>query len=833
VGLGDSGTGGLYSIKGTGETHWLGLMHFSYTDSAGRVCCQQGKSAYINADSASSSTTDDSTFYAMAATNAGYLPTKNVIVSFRFTGDDSADAASGANMATSSATALTPDPSNTLDDKLAAFDATYVPARFPGCRVVEVYGDYITGFCNAFDQGSPTWVYAFQISTASVIALGPLYKNPGCRWCGAHGTGVTASSKWQSFSTAYMIGNQTGEWHAQLASAIGTSDTSLSVTAARWHPSTAYNNSGAAAGYGIVDSNGNIEVATTPGTSGSGSQPAWNTIPGGTTSDGTIVWTNEGPATNPNEPSNIFPFKDSNGNYWTYLMKVAGATGGGSQYNGDLFRFEDGTNECVRVITVGTSGTWSSVTRAEHGNGLTAVCSTTASSHAVGASLRAICEESQNAQGNSGHYWDFIDDPHLNDTTQTYFVRFLQTNGHGYTRQLSPEGNIWNTFLIDNTHNPFVAADFTGSPSFSILSQLTFAGLTTTSEGVAHQDYTTWDFENASFKDSAVGSLYFVTGAGSGGYGSFSKVGGTTSIYKYALGIVPFNYQLPFMPASGGNMIKDISGPSSVLTDGGSTPQSCVVVVAGECWTGSSVGEMYANLPVVDAGSGNLCNNGTENTGYGGHDWCMMNTSTFGDAINQYGLIPANFLGNYPNSPYWPQYGAGLSRRLVQNLAGGIRLQASHPHTVPDGSGVLYETCMADPNAILSSSTNFTQDSYGCHAFLAHIPSQPAADGIDRTNYQNVSITIGPGSAGATHARVKYGYEENEPTRGTTWPPAIHFYCTQYQGTCYSSNQNLSLNSQQTLQIGVPQRVLFYQVDYLNASNQVVASDPLTTVAVP
>src|SRR5215467_6309308 len=135
VGLGDSGTGGLYSIKGTGETHWLGLMHFSYTESANHACCQQGMPPYIGGDSASSSTTDANTFYAIAATNAGYPPTKNVIVSIPFTGNDSADAASAANMSTSAATALTPDPSNTLTDKFAAFDSSYIPARYNGCRI--------------------------------------------------------------------------------------------------------------------------------------------------------------------------------------------------------------------------------------------------------------------------------------------------------------------------------------------------------------------------------------------------------------------------------------------------------------------------------------------------------------------------------------------------------------------------------------------------------------------------------------------------------------------------------------------------------------------------
>ena len=127
---------------------------------------------------------------------------------------------------------------------------------------------------------------------------------------------------------------------------------------------------------------------------------------------------------------------------------------------------------------------------------------------------------------------------------------------------------------------------------------------------------------------------------------------------------------------------------------------------------------------------------------------------------------------------------------------------------------------------------------------MALIPPQPTADGIDRTNFENVSVSIGPGSGGATHAVVTFGYEENEPTRGTTWPPTIHFYCAQYQGQCYYQSGNygnttlanatsLSLNSNQTLPMGVPQRVLFYQVEYLNSSNQVVATDPMQVVAIP
>ena len=831
VGLGSSSTGGLYSVKSTGETHWLGLMHFNYTDSLGNHCCNQG-SAYFQGFSSTTDNSNANLFYTIARTNAGNPPTKNVVIKVPFTGNDAMDASPGADWSTSAATVLTQDPSNTLDDKMTAFassDPLFNMSHFHSCAIIEVIGNYATGYCNSFDQGSPAWIFAFNISTSAVVAMGPIHENPQCRWCGSHGTVVTGSQKWIGFGAAYTTGSQTGEWHVQLTASIGTSDTALTVTAPRWLAMTGYSNV-AVAGTSIVDSNSNLEVATTPGTSGS-SQPTWNTTPGGATSDGTVTWTNQGAAPNPSEPQNIYAFPNAAaGRYWSFLMPAAGAVGGGGEYNGDLFHFEDGTNECVRLITKSSGGHWTIVTRAVSGNSLIG-CASTASSHASGASLRALCEEETEAKALVAHYWDFIDDPHMTDTTNTTFIRQNFRAAHGYARESAPNGRLFETFSIFNGHNPFVTADFTTAiPSFGLSTSLKFNGLSTDAVGVTHQDYTNWDSEAASFQDSAIGSLFFVTGGGSGGYGTFSKVGGTTSIYKYTLGTMPFNYTLPYVASSGGNTLKDISGASSLLMDNSATPLSCVTVIAGECWAGSSPGDMYANLPVVDAGSANICNNGTENSSYVGHDWCMMNTSTYGNALNQYGLLPANFLGNDPNTGS-PNSGAGLSRRLVQNMAGGWRLQGNAPHTVTDGSGALFESCIADPHLTINGL--IAANPYDCEVFLATIPAQPSADGIDRTGYETVAITIGAGSGGATHARVRYGYEENEPVRGTTWPRAINFYCTQYQATCYFSDQNFSLNSQPTVQIGVPQRVLFYQVEYLNASNQVVASDPLIAVAVP
>jgi hypothetical protein len=839
VGLGSSGIAGLYSIKGaTGESHWLGFAHLNYCDS-GNHC---GANTYINGSA--QSTTDNSDafrFYTVTSTNSGYVPSKSVLIGNSYTGPDNVDAAPGALMAVGTTTVYTPDPSNTLQDQLHAYNSTFDPIVFGGCLIREMQGVYAVGFCNAEAQGSPAWVFAYNTMTSSVAAAGLASGQPICRWCGNHGTTVTGSQKWTTMGLAEMDDISTGEFGVQLRSAITAGVTTFNVTSPLWTANTAYQTSltepSGSVGSTIIDSNGNMEIATTAGTSSS-SPPSWNATPGGTTNDGTVVWTNGGAAKSLGEPQNLFARKDDNPNgvYWAFLMPALGARSGGTgglaggQYNGDIWQFTDGTKECVRLVTKGpvTGGvaTWT-VIRGMGGFSTNQCSPGVASAHAAGAKLVAICESYVNQTSNDSMAWDFVDDPHMADTTSTYFVRSTTPSGHGYYREAAPHGATWVSGLVFNQHIPWVASDFTSPAAFSLINFLNFNGINTSSTGVSHQDYTAWDFENASFKDSAIGVSFFVAGGGTGGYGGYALVAGTSTIYKYIHGNAPFSRTLPYFATSGGNTLPDISGPSSLLTDMG-TNQVCIVTVAGECWPGSTVGDMYASLSQPVANS--ICNNGNETAAFLGHDWCMMNGSPYGDALDQYGLIPSNFISIYPNPPFWPQYGAGLSRRLLQNLIGGIRLQNLHPHVVPDGSAAIFESHIADPHISINGANLQVKDA---QVYQVVIPPQPPADGIDRTNYETASITIGTGSGGATQARVKYGYEENERMRGTTWPPAIHFYCTQYQGTCYSSDQNLPLSSVKTLPYGVPQRVLFYQVEYLNSTNQVVASDPIMTVAIP
>jgi hypothetical protein len=53
-----------------------------------------------------------------------------------------------------------------------------------------------------------------------------------------------------------------------------------------WRSSVSY----AAIGMSVIDTNGNVQTVTTAGTSGA-TQPVWSTTSGGTTTDGTVTWT--------------------------------------------------------------------------------------------------------------------------------------------------------------------------------------------------------------------------------------------------------------------------------------------------------------------------------------------------------------------------------------------------------------------------------------------------------------------------------------------------------------------------------------------------------------
>jgi hypothetical protein len=799
-------TASLYWINPTtNEVRFLGYMQSSFVDSSGHT-----DTVFINSDQVIFDSSDPNRFWVIASTNGGSTPFKLVLGYIEYTGGDVA-ANPGALWTTAAATIangcsvdrgggnicpITVDPSSSLTDQMNSCvtannpagtcmqDSNFVAARFSGCEQMAVTGDHIRFECVSALQDSPAWLWDWRIAAGHLGAGGNTYKGI-VRWGGTHAHPPTDSNNWDRVSTkALYQTSATGQWEVNLTSAVTAGSTSFTVT-------------------GTLD-----------GTTG--------------------------------EPQNTYPFTDANGTKWNFLQPALGAKSGGNgglgggTYNGDLFQFQDSTGEFVRLVTKGsctsTTCTWSTVARGLYG--------TTAQAHSAGASLLAYCELQANG-GLSGVWWNDVNDPTMSDITQTNVVIDPVPSGHGW--QSSPNRGVDDAQWVADppvwtgdwsVGNSSTAGTLLGPANFTVDTFLNFAGVNTDSPGNFAQNYDAWDFYNARFKNSIVNIRYLL---GGDTYGTFTNAPfASPHIWKMGAsgesGIV-FSNLLPYVSMQGLTVLDNVSGPGSLLPNTGSG-EICYVQTAGECWPSSSAGEIYGDLPSMDAGVTNCKTNG-ENAPYTGKDWCFVNIPMYGTSVNQYGLVPGNTITTVNGVPL---VDAANSRRLVQTMLGGLRLQGSNVHgLIFDATD--FSSCAADPHSNFEGLTN---DAYGCHVFMALIPPQPPNDSINRTNFENVSVSTGS-PTGADYAIVTFGYRENERqsvTSALTWPPTIHFYCTQYQGQCYYLSGNFSntvlanathvgLNATTNLAIGVPQRVLFYQTQYYNASNVLVATDPMGVLAIP
>ena len=108
------------------------------------------------------------------------------------------------------------------------------------------------------------------------------------------GTSYPQSNMWFQFQDNSAFGGDLDAGKALVDYMNGRNDPRradylCTAIGAAWKKNNAY-----LAGSRIGDSNVNIEIVTTAGTSGA-TEPVWNTTVGGTTADGTVTWTNQGP----------------------------------------------------------------------------------------------------------------------------------------------------------------------------------------------------------------------------------------------------------------------------------------------------------------------------------------------------------------------------------------------------------------------------------------------------------------------------------------------------------------------------------------------------------
>ena len=438
---------------------------------------------------------------------------------------------------------------------------------------------------------------------------------------------------------------------------------------------------------------------------------------------------------------------------------------------GDYFQFQDGDNEIVQIIAKNSPTSW--IVQRGAAKLCTGCVTPNPQAHAAGVGLVAMCNTAT-----ADWWWDFESDPR--GTQGGYFVDTRMGTSHRVSRP-------WNGGVDVNYYEVRlgnVPPDAGGDPpTFALNLSPPFAGIVSAIWGNSYQGHPSYDQVNAPPPEQ---QWWLDVPAFRGGMYSDFATHISNDLYQYNLASNhQFSAQLPYYAISNTTILRDISGPGSVLSDqAAGNYEFCIAGTAGECVSGSAAGNIYFNVPSLAMMGCNMSSFSTT------QDICVQNTAAFGEQMNQFGLEPD------------VDGGPRFSRALVSStMLGYPRIASvySNARPLPDGSWALMPA--------LATTANMPS---GIPTFAVKLPPYPEPDGIDRTNYLNVSVVL-PVVAGATSVRIDYGYEENGPR-------ASH-YCTQRAERCSTTGTPGTLV---TLQ-GIPQRILFFHLAYLNSNGADVA----------
>lgn len=269
----------------------------------------------------------------------------------------------------------------------------------------------------------------------------------------------------------------------------------------------------------------------------------------------------------------------------------------------------------------------------------------------------------------------------------------------------------------------------------------------------------------------------------------------------------------PTMAFAGASPLRDVSGPSSVITGTSADYyKHCIVLIAGECVSGSSVGDLYVNAPQIEFGYCPYNGQGNTDPGWESRGICVGDMGAHTMAVTQSSVRQADPDGRF-------------SRRVTHALS---RYQWVNPFwnpkSLPDGSGMIIGTTFLGG----------LRDSF----LLVKLPPFPSPDGINRGDFIPTAVTI-PTVAGADNAVVQFGYDtsfnctsRNDPCVATgttaTWNATTPFSWAS------ENPAGASCASGCVIYIpGISQRVLFAQYQIRNSGGTVIQTGSFVPMAVP
>jgi hypothetical protein len=290
-----------------------------------------------------------------------------------------------------------------------------------------------------------------------------------------------------------------------------------------------------------------------------------------------------------------------------------------------------------------------------------------------------------------------------------------------------------------------------------------------------------------------------------------TAVTGTTTVWKFTGGSVPYKI-MPIPAYAGYHLLQEVSSPATgnAITD--TTPwKFCYAYSAGECRTGSSVGDVYMAVPQA-GGQKNAQLGQCFSNWFDENMPCAINLQYHAASIAQGAIDRADATGQN-----W--------RKITTGFSGpGIEMSFSGATLEPTGQWALFNCVWC--NGVRSE------------LFMAKLPPFPSNQPSSSQNFVSTAMTLGANSH-YDQARIRFGYVENGGNPS-------NFFGTPRADACMTSTTILpyafvSENAAWTscsggCTISVPAisgRVLYYVVDRKNSSSGVVSTSEIRTSVTP
>lgn len=295
---------------------------------------------------------------------------------------------------------------------------------------------------------------------------------------------------------------------------------------------------------------------------------------------------------------------------------------------------------------------------------------------------------------------------------------------------------------------------------------------------------------------------------------SMTLVPGTTQTYQVAAdccaaGASAYK-RLGLAGFAGRYLLHDISSPTTGNTGDLPNWSLCRAFQPNECVQGSSPGNLYMSLPKADLESTCASSQFTQAIP------CIYQPAPWSGQSVQFRIDRTDF--------------SGLTTRKFGYVHG-------HPGTTYE-----YSNCRPTADAQFMFCPGYWLDGVRTEWLAYHIPPAFPADSINRTTFVPVTVTY-QGVSFATNIRARFGYLENGGDL---------FRCSAYAQDCsteiptatptdpYSftnesiTRQSCAAGATCTVSIpSLPNRVLYYVIDRLDAAGNVVTTSAMRAIAVP